>query len=46
MFTLENTEPTTVLPGMATTVSLVVLLLLVGGIEATSSPPAETVSVD
>jgi len=38
-FTLENTAPTTVhfLPGMATTLPLAVLLLLVGGIGATAA---------
>jgi uncharacterized integral membrane protein len=38
-FTLENTEPTTVhfLPGMATTLPLAVLLLLVAGIGATAA---------
>ena len=37
--TLENTAPTTVhfLPGMATTLPLAVLLLLVGGIGATAA---------
>ena len=39
MFTLENTAPTTVhlLPGMATTLPLAVLLLLVAGIGATAA---------
>jgi len=39
MFTLENTTPTTVhfLPGMATTLPLAVLILLVGGIGATAA---------
>lgn len=39
MFTLENTEATTVhfLPGLATTLPLAVLLLLVGGIGATAA---------
>jgi hypothetical protein len=38
-FTLENTAPTTVhfLPGMATTLPLAVLLLLVSGIGATAA---------
>jgi hypothetical protein len=38
-FTLENTEPTTVhfLPGMATTLPLAVLSLLVAGIGATAA---------
>jgi uncharacterized integral membrane protein len=38
-FTLENTTPTTVhfLPGVATTLPLAVLLLLVGGIGATAA---------
>ena len=38
-FTLENTAPTTVhfLPGVATTLPLAVLLLLVGGLGATAA---------
>ncbi len=47
-FTLENTEPTTVhfLLGMATTLPLAVLLLLVGGSSAPAAAPAEGLSVD
>ena len=39
MFTLENNAPTTVhfLPGMASTLPLAVLLLLVGGLGATAA---------
>jgi uncharacterized integral membrane protein len=39
MFTLENTEATTVrfLPGISTTLPLAVLILLVGGIGATAA---------
>ncbi|TVS07163.1 MAG: DUF1049 domain-containing protein [Cyanobium sp. PLM2.Bin73] len=39
MFTLENTAPTTVhfLPGMATTLPLAALLLVVGGVGATAA---------
>ena len=39
MFTLENTEATTVrfLPGVSTTLPLAVLILLVGGIGATAA---------
>jgi hypothetical protein len=39
MFTLENTAPTTVhfLPGVATTMPLAALLLVVGGIGATAA---------
>ena len=39
MFTLENTAPTTVhfLPGVATTLPLAAMLLLVGGVGATAA---------
>ena len=47
-FTLENTAPTTVhfLPGMATTLPLAVLLLLVGSHRRPPPQPAGTASMD